>query len=198
MEFYQQITLHPTYEVSLPFLWSKVYEQLHLAFASSKDADGNIEVAVSFPGYKEKTKETPKPSLGNTLRVFAKTEKTLLDLGLPAVLDRFHEFIHITPIRPLPLQGKKKFAIYSRVQQKGSQARKARRYAQRHGISYEDALRLFPENIPQLIYPYIQLRSMTTGQKFSLFIKKRTCECPAQTQVYSAYGLSQESSVPEF
>lgn len=198
MNFYQQITLHPTYEISLPFLWSTVYEQLHLAFVSSKSADGTIEVAVAFPGYKEQSSETNKPTLGNTLRVFAKTEKALQDIGLSDILYHLHDFVHLTQIRPVPLQGKKKFAIYSRVQQEGCQARKARRYARRHEMSYEDALKVFPRNIPKLVYPYIRLRSITTGQKFSLFIKKQPCEYSTQEQTYSSYGLSKEASVPDF
>lgn len=36
MEYYQEITLLPCAEVSLAFLWTKVFTQLHIAFADEK------------------------------------------------------------------------------------------------------------------------------------------------------------------
>lgn len=53
MEYYQEITLLPCAEVSLAFLWTKVFTQLHIAFADEKNKSGHNPYAVSFPEYRE-------------------------------------------------------------------------------------------------------------------------------------------------
>ena len=42
MEYYQEITLLPCAEVSLAFLWTKVFTQLHIAFADEKNKSGHF------------------------------------------------------------------------------------------------------------------------------------------------------------
>ena len=54
MEYYQEITLLPCAEVSLAFLWTKVFTQLHIAFADEKNKSGHVPYAISFPEYEEK------------------------------------------------------------------------------------------------------------------------------------------------
>ena len=48
MKYYQELTLIAQAEVSLYFIWSKVYTQLHLALVAMP-TQGNV--GVSFPEY---------------------------------------------------------------------------------------------------------------------------------------------------
>ena len=51
MQFYQEITLIDQAEISPYFIWSKLYTQLHIALAESKDIDNQVNIGVSFPQY---------------------------------------------------------------------------------------------------------------------------------------------------
>ena len=90
-----------------------------------------------------------------------------------------------------------RLVTYSRYQPEATAMRKARRYAKRHDMSIEEAQKLFPALTHKVQYPYIQLESMTNHHRFSLFIqKKEAVEQPCEG--FSAYGLSTETSVPDF
>ncbi|MFE1967123.1 type I-F CRISPR-associated endoribonuclease Cas6/Csy4, partial [Acinetobacter baumannii] len=52
MNWYQEITLIDQDEISLYFIWSKVYTQLHIAFAEHSNEQGRISFGVSFPQYR--------------------------------------------------------------------------------------------------------------------------------------------------
>jgi len=45
--------------------------------------------------------------------------------------------------------------------------------------------------------PYIQMKSLTSDRPFKLFIEKQPAT-KSDTQVFSTYGLSSVSPVPEF
>ena len=52
MDWYQEITLIDQDEISPYFIWSKVYTQLHIAFAEHSNEQGRISFGVSFPQYR--------------------------------------------------------------------------------------------------------------------------------------------------
>ena len=188
MNCYQEITLIPDdVGVSVSFLWSKVFFQLHLLLANEKEKRGKGIFAVSFPQYQEKT-------LGNKVRIWAENQEDLEALNIQHVLHRFQGYIHITSVRNI---GKKHgWAIYKRYQPDSSIYQKAKRYSKRHNISYEEACNIMKSKKREQ-YPYIQLHSASNQQKFSLFIKKIVVD-EKHIQSFSAYGLSTNSTVPEF
>ena len=94
MEYYQEITLLPCAEVSLAFLWTKVFTQLHIAFADEKNKSGHNPYAVSFPEYRE-------TGLGEKIRVFAEAQE-LERLNLSKVLGHLFDYVHCTSIRKVP------------------------------------------------------------------------------------------------
>ena len=53
MKYYQELTILPCAEVPAYFIWSKVYQQLHLGFASHQDEHGHVPIGISFPDYQE-------------------------------------------------------------------------------------------------------------------------------------------------
>ena len=212
MNHYQEITLLPDAEISLAFLWTKVYTQLHLAFVAQKDTPHGGTFAVSFPEYTEGKGK----GLGHKVRVFAETEEALQTLGLDKALERLLDYVHLTTIRSIPMNRLKGYAIYSRQHASKSQAQTARRFARRHDLPIEQATARFAKkqrpndrrdpkeskadetrkNATRDL-PYIQMQSLTNHHKYSLFIQKQPTPAPA-TSPFSLYGLSPKAAVPEF
>lgn len=192
MNYYQDITLIPDGEVSLSFLWTKVFTQLHLALAEEKRREGMVKTALSFPTYQNK-------GLGNKVRVLALETEQLNRLNLKQALIRLSEdYIKLTEIKKIPEHSIIGYSVYSRYQPDEFVERKARRYVRRHeGISYEEAIHLLNTQKKESTLPYIQIKSLSSSQRFSLFIKKKSCK-EEQQGLFSAYGLSDKATVPEF
>lgn len=193
MKYYQELTILPSYDITSYVIWGKVYQQLHLGFVSELNSDGNIKIGVSFPEYRI---ENGKGILGNKLRVFADSESELEKLTINKLLLRLVDYIHLTRIREVPKKIKG-YAVYSRFHRENSQEQKSRRFAKRHNISYEEALKNFSAYSLYCKWPYIQMQSLTNRQLFKLFIKKEVVE-EAMSDSFGSYGLSTESTVPEF
>lgn len=190
MRWYQEITLLPGAEIPVSYLWTKVFTQLHLALAEASRRNGAGRIGISFPGYGEK-------KLGTKLRLFAEEKETLEALDTGAALERLLDYVHLTGIRKIPEGRLCGHAVYSRVQPDASVERKARRYAKRHeDMTYEAALVLLSSKGKDNALPYIQLKSFSTGEKFSLFILRTEKEETKGT--FSAYGFSPTATVPEF
>ncbi len=188
MDYYQEITLLPDLEVPPAFLWTKVFSQLHIAFADEKNRNGRNPYAVSFPEYGEE-------GLGEKIRIFAEEEE-LERLNLPKVLARFMDYVHYKSIRKVPRI--KRYAVYSRYQPEAALWRKAKRYAKRHPeTDIEKAKQLLKTKKESEKWPYIQMKSLSNGENFSLFIKKRIEEKPVEAEI-GTYGLSNLGTVPEF
>lgn len=191
MQYYQEITLLPDAETSRSFLWTKVFTQLHIAFADWKNRHGAMDFAVSFPEYGAET-------LGSKIRLMAETEEALTAFDAGRVLARLSDYVHLTRVRPIPARRVRGWAIYSRWQEEGALPSRARRYARRHAdVSYEKALRLLDKGKPKTVPPYVWMKSFTSGQVFRLFIKKDEAQEDGRG-VIGTYGLSHGYAVPEF
>ena len=119
-------------------------------------------------------------------------------LNLSKVLGRLLDYVHCTSIRKVPERKLRGYAVYSRYQPEGSIRVKAKRYAKRHpGVTIEEAARLLQGKRKSVRLPYIQMKSLSRGGTFSLFIKKRVEEESALTEC-GTYGLSNNRTVPEF
>lgn len=205
MKYYQEITLIDQAEISPYFIWSKLYTQLHLAFVERKDANDKVNIGVSFPKYifEQKTEDRKaRINLGDKLRLFAESESDLEKLNLKKWLDRLTDYLHVTSIREVPEAKITGYATYSRKQVKSNAERLARHEANKGRYSYENALSHYQKFITTTNLPYIQMLSLSTSdeqdkKRFKLFIEKRPAE-KSETQVFSTYGLSSTSSVPEF
>jgi len=194
MRFYLEITLLPNPEVGINFLWSKVFQRIHLGLVEMQDEQGRIPVGVSFPEYVTGEKYS---ILGSKLRLLADDEATLSRFNVSQWLARLSDYVHCTGIRPVPekIMG---YAIYQREQPKTSNERLARRYAKRHSVDYDTALERYSAMTHKtIVTPFIRLKSLSGDQEFCLWIKKTlVAELPGTT--FSSYGLSAASSVPEF
>ena len=202
MKYYQEITLIDQAEISSYFIWSKLYTQLHIVLAEVKDTNNKVNIGVSFPQYLfEKNDKNSKVNLGKKLRIFAQNEADLKKLDLKKWLDRLTDYVHITSIREVP-ENIKSYAIYKRKQVKTNAERLARHRVKRGDIGFDEALARYSNVVTTTDLPYIQMLSLSTSdeqdkKRFKLFIEKRSIG-QSESQVFSTYGLSSESSVPEF
>lgn len=204
MKFYQEITLIDQAEISPYFIWSKLYSQLHLAFAEQKDADDKVNIGVSFPQYifEEKAEnQKAKINLGRKLRLFTQSGEDFKKLDIRKWLERLEDYVHISSIREVP-SDIKSYAIYKRKQVKTNAQRLARHRVKRGDIGFDEALARYSNVVTTTDLPYIEMQSLSTSdeqskKRFKLFIEKLPAE-QSEIQVFSTYGLSSVASVPEF
>ena len=192
MDVYIEITLLPGADVGLYFLWEKVFRQIHKGLTFIKDSKGKVPVGLSFPEYDDE-----QCSLGKKLRIFADEKKILTELNPERLLSGYQDYVHLTRQRPVP-DRKLSYACYKRQQPKSSMERLARRKAKRQGISMAQALDLlqsFKEQRTDI--PYINMSSTSSGNRFKLFILRQEVQSPVNNG-FSCYGLSTDSTVPEF
>lgn len=209
MKFYQEITLIDQAEISPYFIWSKLYTQVHIALAEIKDDSDKVGIGASFPQYifeekvenKKVENQKARINLGNKLRLFAESEADLKKLDIRKWLERLEDYVHITSIREVP-SDIKGYAIYKRKQVKTNAQRLARHRIKRGDIGFDEALARYSNVVTTTNFPYIEMKSLSTSdqqseKRFKLFIEKQPAE-KTKTQVFSTYGLSSVSSVPEF
>lgn len=196
MKYYQELTVLASFEVPVDFIWQKVYQQLHIGFASIQDSDGVVPVGVSFPQY---CYENNKQTVGEKLRVFAEQQEILEQLKLKKILQRLNDYVHVTGVREVP-ETNLQYAVYRRIHQESSPMQKARRFVKRNqdkGVTYEQAVEMFSKKEAICRLPYVKCKSLTNNQVFNLFIEKKKCEQVAY-KGFNSYGLSDVSTVPEF
>jgi len=194
MKYYQEISLLPQEEVNVHFLWSKVFQQIHLGLVEMQDDQKRAPIGVSFPEYIIGEKYSV---LGGKLRLFAQDESTLNRFDATKWLIRMSDYVHCTGIRSVP-EKIKGYAIFQREQPKTNKERLARRYASRHNVDYDAALLRYSGMEHKLIpTPFIRLKSLSSDNTFCLWIKKKTVT-ESSDNTFSSYGLSTSASVPEF
>ena len=214
MKFYQEITLIRNADIDQYFLLSKTFHQIHFGLVEIQNKQKQVPIGLSFPEYKMGENFG---ALGSKLRLFAPDEATLTRFDANKWLARLSDYVHCTGIRPTP-EAVKGYAIYQREQPKTSKERLARRYAKRHNMDYEAALNskvelsVKPEagaecgktlmsysQLPHqtIATPFIRLKSLSSGNTFCLWIKKREVE-NSNDGLFTTYGLSTTATVPEF
>ena len=192
MKYFQEISLLPNPEITPYFIWQKLSQKIHLALVENKTAENTSAVGVGFPEY-----NAAKFVLGRKLRVFAKNEKTLMEMKCEQWLNRLSDYVHVSRIKPVPekLDG---YACFTHIKPKGSVEKLARRRAKRKGETMQQALVYF-ENYEEerSRLPYINISSQTNGHHFRLFIEKKKMG-HSKTGLFSCYGLSNTTTVPLF
>ena len=212
MKYYLDITLLPEADITLGFIWQKVYQQVHIALVDNKVAGNESAIAVSFPCYGEHAFP-----LGNQLRLLANDQSQLTDLNIAKWLNRFEDYVHIKSIKAVPANVT--HAAFIRQHVKG-EARiekdmlsKAKRWAEKSGQPFDECLKSLEKSKPKANnnLPFIWLESQETKQrdvassrKFPLFIKKIEVT-EQQAGTFNCYGLSTNrndkeklASIPQF
>lgn len=196
MQHYLDITLLPADGIGHYFLWTKLYQQLHLALVElNQSKDGTI--GVSFPEY------TTKPQqLGLKLRLFASTESKLAQLNIAQWFSRFSDYCHISTIKPVPEHTQ--FALFSRKHCQTNPERLARRRAKRKGETFEQAIHHFAgfEDDSSAL-PFVLMESLSSdnvsghSNKFRLIIEQKIVP-ERLSGNFNCYGLSKGATVPWF
>ena len=200
MNYYIEVTLMENDQFSPYELWSQLYPQLHLALVEAKNADNKVNIGFSFPQYRFH-QDKGVGFIGTKLRLFAESEADLKKLDSRRWLERLEDYVHVTSIREVP-NDIKNYAIYKRKQVKTNAQRLARHRVKRGDIGFDEALARYSNVVTTTNMPYIEMKSLSTSdqqseKRFKLFIEKQSAE-KSETQVFSTYGLSSVSSVPEF
>jgi CRISPR-associated endonuclease Csy4 len=195
MKYYIDIKLLTDSEITLGFIWKKLYAQIHLALVEVSDDNSLVSIGLSFPKY------TEDRFLGDTLRLFAPTQDALEALNLNQWIGRFLDYLTISEIKEVP-SSITKFVSFRRKQFKINIERLARRQAKRKGISFEEALKNYEnfdeeEKKKENRLPYINVKSLSSDREMKLFIKRSELK-EQKTGLFSTYGLSSESTVPWF
>lgn len=203
MKYYIELTLIENKKITMYALWSKIYLQLHLAFVEQQNSEKQIAYGVGLPEYRF-NERAEIGFLGSKIRIFAKTREELMILNLGQWLERLTDYVHIQSIKSVPdkIDG---YAVYKRKQIKGNgrvqkdRIRFATSYAQRNHVDLDEAMALYQSmKIRETHLPFIQMLSLTSDQSFKLFIEKQMIESKSSNQMFTTYGLSSSSSVPEF
>ncbi|ARQ46492.1 type I-F CRISPR-associated endoribonuclease Cas6/Csy4 [Oxalobacter formigenes] len=197
MKHYIEITLTGSPDFPLYHLWSKLYTQLHLALVENRDASDQVNIGVSFPEYYF-NEEKGMGFLGTKLRLFAEDETSLQKIDIQKWFVRLNDCIHITPVCRVPLNEITGYATFSRKHIKSNAERLARRQMKRHkDLSFHETVQRYQKNLAKSPLPFIQLESLTNSHPFKLFIEKKPA-INASLKVFTTYGLSAESTIPEF
>ncbi|PWQ97555.1 type I-F CRISPR-associated endoribonuclease Cas6/Csy4 [Leucothrix arctica] len=199
MKYYVELTLLPDADMSVYYLWERVYQQVHLALVEQKEANNRLKIGVSFPDYR-----LEKHSLGSKLRVFAETKEQLSSLDLSRWLARLTDYVHCKDVKEVPSE-LKGYGCFKRLFEKGSNERLARRRAKRLSISYDMALAYFESDKERkqsekevYRFPFITMKSLGSGEKYPLTIGFSETSDLTMSEGFSTYGLASKSSVPLF
>ena len=207
MKFYIELTVIDSTDISFSTAWSKLYTQLHLALVEMQDANAQVPIGVSFSEYKVgESKGKSFMLIGCKLRIFAKDEATLTKLNLPQWLARLEDYVHIKSIKPVP-ENVQNHLVVKRYRPGANIDLVARRIVKRKQITSKQAmeylntidkakdLKGYEQNWEP--FPYIQLKSLSGKQNFSLCISQITVN-ESKGGMFSTYGLSNQSTVPHW
>lgn len=194
MNYYVDIKLFRDTEITLGFIWKKLYAQVHLALVEVRDENSLVSIGLSFPKYQESFFP-----LGDELRIFAYNKEELEGLDLNRWLERLLDYVSISEIKEVP-SDVKEFVSFGRQRFKTNKETLARRQAKRKGISFKEALQNysdFDEDKNKTKLPYLNVKSLSTGKEMKVFIKKSDIR-EREDGLFSTYGLSNVSTVPWF
>ena len=197
MKFYIELTIVNSTDITFSTAWSKLFTQLHLAFVEQKDANEQIAYGVSFPEFKTVEAKGKKITLlGSKLRIFANSMQALEQLNLDKWLERLTDYVHIKSAKQV--ENATQNLTVNRHRPQASVGNLARRYVSRHDVSLDVALkRLEGFNQKSEPCPYIQLKSLSGGNDFSLCINQKLAD-KENVGKFSTYGLSATSTVPHW
>jgi len=200
VKHYIDITLLPSDDIGIHFLWTKVMTQVHLALVEIKDEHEKVPVAVSFPEYREKQGQK-LGFVGKKLRLLALDKADLERLNISKWFNRLSDYVHIRSIATVPSTNV--YETFTRHNAAESVDKLIRRRMKRHNENVEQAKSYFegykgkPIDPP---FPFIQMKSLESQHAFCLGIIRRRVDgklCSEQ-QIFNTYGLSAKGVLPKF
>jgi CRISPR-associated endonuclease Csy4 len=188
MNRYIDFHLLPDPEFPGSFLMNALFAKLHRFLVELN----NRERGVSFPLLQQE-----RPTLGDCLRVHGAAE-SLEQLLARNWLAGMGDHVQILGIKTVPDQAQQHCRV-RRVQPKSNVDRLRRRQMRRHGFTLEEAAMRIPDTAEQYVtLPFLQIKSLSTGQQFRLFIDQSKPVPQAVPGEFNSYGLSLTATVPWF
>lgn len=189
MDHYLDICLRPDPDFPAAILMGALYSKLHRAL-HDLNAD---DIGVSFPDHKTGARaRTP----GDRLRLHGRQAR-LEQLMAMTWLTGMRDHVMLEAIQSVPTEAK--YRVVRRRQFNTGSPSRAKRYAQRHSIEFEEAQRLMETPAArQITLPFVQVSSRSSGQRFALFIEHGQPQLQPVPGCFNHYGLSREATVPWF
>ncbi|MGP9686911.1 type I-F CRISPR-associated endoribonuclease Cas6/Csy4 [Halomonas sp. AOP25-F1-15] len=189
MDHYIDIRLRPDPDFAPAMLMGALYNKLHRALFDLQAVD----VGVSFPGHKHGVRAR---TLGDHLRLHS-TQARLQQLMSADWLTGMRDHSQVSEVIAAPA-GAQHINVARKQFNTGSESR-AKRYAKRHDISADEARKIYAKLAERRIeFPFVQINSRSTQQRFSLFIEHSKPAMSATKGEFSHYGLSPNATVPWF
>lgn len=186
MDRYIEFRLLPDPEYGPTQIMNILFGKLHLALAEL----GTGDVGVSFPD------AAKVRTLGSRLRLHG-TADALERLMRINWTTGIRDYVEQSSVMSVPVETT--FRSVYRVQAKSNPERLRRRMMKRHGVDAETAARQIPDNAADTLnLPYVQIKSLSSGNHFRLFFQFGPVEQEARSGIFNAYGLSREATVPWF
>lgn len=184
MDHYLEIGVLPDPEFSEEMLMSALVAKLHRALGQRDKGD----VGISFPAHNIKP--------GAILRLHG-GRQALQELELSGWRKGLSDYCRCGEIQPVPAV--KAWRCVSRVQVKSSVQRLMRRSVKKGWLTEEEARQRIPAMVEaRTDLPWLNLRSLSTGQSFRLFIRHGELLSAPVAGAFSTYGLSPTATVPWF
>ncbi len=185
---YINLTVLPDAETALPTLLGALYDRVHRTLVQQRIDN----LGVSFPQYSA----TPR-NLGDTLRLHG-SEATLRSIVASSWLGGMRD--HVRPFDLASVPAGAQHRNVRRKQFKTNVERLRRRRMKRKGETAEQAALAIPNTAAQAPdLPYIQLRSLSTGQPFCMFIALGALQPVPELGLFNTYGLGEQgATVPWF
>lgn len=199
MKHYIDITLLPSDDIGVHFLWSKVMMQVHLALVEVQDANKKVSVAVSFPQYREKS-DKRSGFIGNKLRLLAQHENEFERLNIQKWLNRLDDYVHVKAVALVPVEVEQ-YERYSLPKKAGSPARLIRRRMKRKNESEDQAIAHFDTyemDLKVKALPFIKMQSLGSDNSFNMAVKQRMSELNDEPYLFNTYGINSKVSLPKF
>lgn len=195
---YQEITIIPDPEIAPYFIWSKLFNQLHIALAALKNEHGIDSIGVSFPDYHYDNKNEKSSKLGLKLRLFAPNQKDLETLNLDKWLSRLTDYVHIKGIKDVGDKATGYVSVH-RYRFKPVEVQ-AQTLADKLNVSYDEAMIIVDKRKPEMALPFIQMRSQTNSSNYRLKVLQLPCDNPkaGSFNVYGINGMSDAFTVPHW
>ena len=215
MNYYQDLTLIDNTEISLGFIWQKVFQQIHIALVENgyeyarRESDGSeitlraSKVAVSFPCYGDKTYP-----LGNKLRLLAQEKVFLERLDIEKWLIKLQDYVQVHSPEAVPslvsYVGFRQNRVKGEKRLEQSLQKKAKHLSDKFDLDFDGTLRELKKkhafNEEKLPYIQVESQSSATGNRkprFKLFIEMAEMAESKQGR-FDCYGLSKTATIPWF
>ena len=199
MKYYLDITLLPSDDIGVHFLWSKLMLQVHLALVEIQDNNKQVPVAVSFPNYKKSANKLPG-FIGNKLRLLSVNKADLERLDIHRWLSRLTDYVHIKQVAEVP-ETVLGYENFNRRRKSGSPDKHIRRRMKRHNETFEQASAYFKDYAMKdedKALPFIRMKSLESDNDFNMSIVQKEVEQGSQTVMFNTYGFNGVASLPKF